>query len=163
MEAVFHISPAHHRIKTKPEALGAMMQILARERMVQVAYMQGSTAITDDDCFEDFVNWIKEGVVWGLNIGEIRFSEEQLQRMTEVLKNSNITHMFYECTFMTPKMKRQWRDIIRGNRRKHRRWSLEGGQPAVVLACKNMWFNPVNHTTNKKFQRKSRKKARRLE
>ena len=147
--SIFRITPTLHTERTNPITLARVFKQLRAKGNVQVAYIQGSTALNDPRCFQAFKEWVLDGVVWALNIGEIRFKPSQLDCRTQVLKQSNITHMFYECTYMPPGLKTKWRSIIRRNRRKHVQWTVQHGNPAIISRCKNMWFNPSNHKANK--------------
>ena len=78
--------------------------------------------------------------VWSINLGEIRFSEEQCSRLADALRLSGVTHMFYECT-VAGDWKETFRAIIRNNRAKHGFWRLgpDAEQNRVVLAAVKSW------------------------
>uniref|UniRef100_A0A7S3K128 Uncharacterized protein n=1 Tax=Aureoumbra lagunensis TaxID=44058 RepID=A0A7S3K128_9STRA len=118
--------------------------------------------------------------LWSLNIGEIRFSSQQLIRLADSLAESEITHMFYECNnlfasafspqaqFQSPaaleaarnarKGRDGWKDtfrnIIRTNRKKHDLYLFKDHRPkqnAIIHQAVKNWFCPWGHKENKQW------------
>ena len=98
-----------------------MMTLLKLKMPVQVAFLQGMVPLQHDDLFPRLLDLIAQCPVWSLNLGELRFSEEQCQELSKSLRRSGVTHMFYECT-VAGQWKDVYRSIIRDNRSKHGRW-----------------------------------------
>ena len=122
---------------------------------VDVAYLHGCTGLHDADAFRALVRFLRRGKVWAVNLGELEFEEAQLDELTRALEESNVTHMFYECANLDARRKDAMREAVRTNRSKHRRWSMadmeeEEGRLSI-LACRQMWFNPMDHTVNRPF------------
>ena len=57
--------------------------------------------------FEQLLSLLQRKTIWSINLGELRFSWEQLEQLEEALKDSYVTHMFYECTVAGPFKVRQ--------------------------------------------------------
>ena len=87
--------------------------------------------------------------VWSINLGELRFSEEQCSKLADALRLSGVTHMFYECT-VAGDWKDTFRNIIRNNRAKHGFWRLgpDAEQNRVVLAAVKSWCLPTLTVTD---------------
>ena len=119
-----------------------MMTRMCTLRCVQVAYLQGTTSLSECDyLFELLCNIIANGVLWSVNLGEIRFSTAQYQQLLQAIKRSDVTHMFLECTFLPEGMKAQFRDAIRANREKHSMWKLSGNpkQDSIIKDVDKNW------------------------
>jgi hypothetical protein len=85
---------------------------------------------------------LRRGHIWCLNIGEnYRISPRAWEQFAKALVHSNVTHMYASEHVISPELKTRFRDVIRNNRKKHRRhdsmWNL-----AVIERCTNMWWNP---------------------
>ena len=134
--------------------------LLSNIPAVQVAYLQGMRAT-----FEVLTAFITRTGVWSLNLGEIRFTVDELTVLEECIKKSQVTHMFMQDETLTDcdkdmrrrgwkigRWKMRFRDAIRLNRKKHRRYLLAVGaekQNAVIRQAKKNWFNPLQHDENK--------------
>ena len=59
--------------------------------------------------FAALCDLLRKCPVWSINLGELRFSEEQCVRLGATLAASGVTHMFYECTVAG-----RWKDEFRG-------------------------------------------------
>lgn len=94
--------------------------------------------------------------VWSINLGELRFSEAQCELLAATLRDSWITHMFYECT-VAGQWKDVFRSIIRVNRAKHGFYRLgpDAEQNRVVHAAVKSWFGPTSHSCNKQWTQRA--------
>ena len=64
-----------------------LMQQLIRLRMpVQVAFLQGVLPLQDDALFPRLHDFLTLCPVWAVNLGELRFSEAQCERLAETLR-----------------------------------------------------------------------------
>jgi hypothetical protein len=149
------------------------------KKPVEVVFLQGAKPLEKNkEMFEKFLTLLRRKTIWSINLGELRFSSEQLEQLEEALEDSWVTHMFYECTVAGPwKVSRAgctpsctlsrlflqvsralglfpqdvYRAIIRDNRSKHSKWRLgsdHAGNHMLLQSVKN-WFNPINHSQNK--------------
>ena len=124
-------------------------QISARGTAVQVAYVQGAVAF-EGEAFEHLLRFVRQGDVWAMNLGEVFFNRDKLEQLEQALKESSVTHLFYEDV---GEWKESFRNIIRDNRKKHQRWvfSADRAQNAVITMVNKCWFNPINHSCNKEW------------
>ena len=83
-----------------------MMTLLKLKMPVQVAFLQGMVPLQHDDLFPRLLDLIAQCPVWSLNLGELRFSEEQCAKLADALRLSGVTHLFYECTVAG-----QWKEV----------------------------------------------------
>ena len=138
-QAVMHLDLLINK-KDPLEVRYLMHHVLAQRMPVQVAFLQGAVPLQHDDLFPRLLDLLERCPVWSLNIGELRFSEQQCARLAEALKTSGVTHLFYECTVAG-----QWKDVYRGtiraNRGKHGLWRFgpDAEQNHVVLAAVKNW------------------------
>ena len=132
LELVYKICEKSPSSRVRSAKLLEVLESLYAGHAVQVAFLQGSTALTNSACFDALGKWVLDGVVWALNIGEVEFSSSQEVRFLEILKQSNITHMYYE---MGRRNKSEWLQIIRDNRQKHNRWNLGKGIKGSVVCA----------------------------
>lgn len=117
-----------------------------------VAYLHLCTGLHEDHAFRELLRFLASGV-WAVNLGELCLSPSQRKQLLVALSDTDVTHMFYECTALDVGEKEAFLTTVRANRRKHTRWILREGDAehnAVVLSCTNMWFDPVNHGVNKR-------------
>ena len=75
-----------------------MMQLIKYRMPIQVAFLQGMVPLMDDALFPRLIDVLSVCPVWSLNLGELRFSESQCERLADALRTSGVTHLFYECT-----------------------------------------------------------------
>lgn len=124
---------------------------IAAEPPVQVAYLQGALPL-QGPFFSTLLDWLKMGHIWAVNLGELNFSRPQMSALFATIKESNVTHMFYECT-VAGEWKEEFKDAIRANRAKHGRWRLSRDhvQNHVIMQVNKNWFNPTSHLVNKLF------------
>lgn len=124
-------------------------QISAHGTAVQVAYVQGAVAF-EGEAFEHLLRFVRQGDVWAMNLGEVFFNRDKLEQLEQALKESSVTHLFYEDV---GEWKESFRNIIRDNRKKHQRWvfSADRAQNAVITMVNKCWFNPINHSCNKEW------------
>ena len=139
--------------KKKEIEVRYLLQELLRHRMpVQVAFLQGAVPLQSDSVFPRLLELLVQCPVWSINLGELRFSEEQCSKLADSLRLSGVTHMFYECT-VAGQWKDVFRTIIRQNRAKHGLWRLgpDAEQNRVVLAAVKSWYCPTSHACNKQW------------
>jgi hypothetical protein len=147
---VLHISVD----KTDRAVVNQLLLEMTKNQITESAYLH-ATPLADPEIFEVFVNMLQQtnGRLSFLNIGEIRFKRKQLKRLKAALRNSTVTHMFYECAYCGPEDKVELRSIVNANRQKHKRWiyTKAGGEgdDAVIKEMEKCWFNPSNHSINK--------------
>jgi hypothetical protein len=67
-----------------------------------VVFLQGAKPLEKKDMFEQLLRMLRRKTIWSINLGELRFSWDQLEQLEEALKDSFVTHMFYECTVAGP-------------------------------------------------------------
>jgi hypothetical protein len=85
---------------------------------------------------------LRRGHIWCLNIGEnYRISPRAWEQFANALVHSSVTHMYASEHVISPELKTRFRDVIRSNRRKHRRHDSMANL-AVIERCTNMWWNP---------------------
>ena len=144
--------------KKDPQQVGFLLrQLLSLKVPVQVAFLQGTVPLQNDDLFTLLLEFLSACPVWSVNLGELRFSEVQCRRLSETLKTSGVTHMFYECT-VAGTWKDIYRAIVRANRSKHGRWrfSPDCKQNQTVSAAVKSWFCPFSHGVNKQWAARNR-------
>ena len=119
---------------------------------IQVAFLQGTVPFESDVLFPRLLDMLTLLPMWSVNLGELRFSEEQCARLAEALRASGVTHMFYECT-VAGSWKDEFREIIRENRQKHGFWKFgpDAEQNRVILSAVKSWFVPTSHKSNKRW------------
>eukprot|EP00937_MAST-01D_sp_MAST-1D-sp2_P001235 g1235.t1 len=189
--AVLHLDELVNKLD--PAELGyLLMTILTQRVAVQVAFLQGALPFQSSEaCFEQLLQLLRGrdaevdaalpaagtvpgspgrraasyvSSVWSVNLGELKFSEAQLDRLCAALRHPRcgVTHLFFECTNLPDGRKAEMRGIIRDNRGKHDRWRLGSNeaQNAVVFSCRKCWFNAVNHGCNKAWLEQRRKRHR---
>ena len=129
-----------------------MMTLLKLKMPVQVAFLQGMLPLQHDDLFPRLLDLIAQCPIWSLNLGELRFSEEQCAKLADALRLSGVTHLFYECT-VAGQWKEVYRELIRQNRAKHGMWRLgpDAEQNRVVLSAVKCWYCPTSHKANKQW------------
>ena len=66
---------------------------LRRVSLWQVAFFQGTVPLESDILFPRLLHFLEHCPVWSINLGELRFSEEQCTKLAETLKLSGVTHM----------------------------------------------------------------------
>ena len=54
--------------------------VLRHKLPVQVAFMQGMLPLQQDDLFPRLLDFIQQCPIWSVNLGELRFSEDQCSR-----------------------------------------------------------------------------------
>lgn len=152
-DGVLSIPARYHSRRASPAFVRTLLQAAAESgATVHVAYLHMCTGLNED--LDALLCLLRRTRVWAVNLGELDLSPEQLDRLLGAVSNSDVTHMFYECERMTPERKVAFRDAIRCNRRKHRRWVLcDPADPACphcasVRACTHMWFDPMLHSVN---------------
>lgn len=141
----------------RKEDPGEVRQLLERvlaqcRGTLQVAFLQGATPLASAELFPLLERLLRETDVFSVNLGEIRLSDEQCGALAAALRDSHVTHMFYECAF-AGEWKGTFKEVIAANRSKHARWQLsdDDAQNAVIYACTKNWFNPTRHTCNKRW------------
>ena len=149
--AVLHLDELINK-KNETQVRYLMQELLRQRAPVQVAFLQGAVPLQTDNLFPRLLQMLTTCPVWSINLGELRFTEDQCEKLAEVLRQSGVTHMFYECTVAG-----QWKDVfretIRKNRAKHGLWRLgpDAEQNRVVLSAVKSWFNPTSQAVNKKW------------
>lgn len=144
--------------KKDPMQVGKLMSELAKHQIpIQVAFLQGAIPLQTTSIFPRLLEFLLTCPVWSVNLGELRFSEEQCSKLAECLRKSGVTHMFYECT-VAGGWKETYRGIIRDNRLKHARWRLGPvcSQNQLVLAAVKNWYCPTSHDVNKQWVQRNR-------
>ena len=129
-----------------------LLELLRQKVPVQVAFLQGAVPLQTESIFPRLLQLLTTCPLWSINLGELRFSEEQCEKLAEALRQSGVTHMFYECT-VAGQWKEEFRSIIRANRAKHALWRLgpDVEQNRVVLSAVKSWFAPLSHSVNKQW------------
>jgi hypothetical protein len=123
-----------------------LLQLLRRGQHVQVARFQGTEPLQRKKILGLLRKCLRKGHIWALNVGEINLKRSRLAAFKRVLKESSVTHMFYECKNCHDEDKAEMRAAIRDNRVKHGRWDKTAeGQAEIVAQCRKCWFNPGNH------------------
>lgn len=155
--AVLHIDEVLNNKKDPFQVRFLLQRLIKRRVPVQVAFLQGALPLQQPDIFPRLLNFLIQCPVWSVNLGELRFSESQCKQLAHTLRESGITHMFYECT-VAGQWKDTYRSIIRANRSKHGMWRLgpDAEQNKVVLAAVKSWFVPSKHTINKEWLQRHR-------
>ena len=125
-------------------------QLLIHRTPIQVAFLQGAVPLQQSQHFAKLGELLCSCPIWSVNLGELRFSEEQCADLSKSLRRSGVTHMFYECT-VAGQWKETYRSTIRDNRWKHGLWRFgpDEEQNDVVRQSVKNWFNPENHQCNK--------------
>ena len=144
--------------KKDPMQVGRLVNELMKHQIpIQVAFLQGAIPLQTTAIFPRLLEFLLTCPVWSVNLGELRFSEEQCSKLAECLRKSGVTHMFYECT-VAGGWKETYRGIIRDNRQKHARWRLGPvcSQNQLVLAAVKNWFAPTSHDVNKQWAQRNR-------
>lgn len=119
-----------------------LMTRMCTLRCVQVAYMQGATQLTECEyLFGLLCKIIANGVLWSINLGEIKFSPHQYSQLLQAIGCSEVTHMFLECVYLPPRMKDHFRAALRTNRTKHSMWKLSGDtkQDSIIKSVHKNW------------------------
>ena len=122
------------------------------QNLVRVVYLQGATPLMGKELFLELLKLLRNKTVWSINLGELKFSAVQLEALEDALRDSFVTHMFYECT-AAGLYKDSFRSIIRDNRTRHQMWKLSADPAAnhrIRQSVKN-WFNPCHHKCNKEW------------
>ena len=149
--AVLHMDEVVN--KKDPIQVRYLLHELIKQRMpVQVVFLQGTLPLEGDNLFPRLLELLSTCPVWSVNLGELRFSENQCSKLADTLRCSGVTHMFYECT-VAGQWKETYREIIRANRAKHGFWRLgpDAEQNRVVLSAVKSWFAPTSHSCNKNW------------
>ena len=71
-------------------------ELLAHELPVQVVFLQGAVPLQTMPLFKLLCQMLRQLPIWSINLGELRFSAEQSRELEKVLRESIVTHMFYE-------------------------------------------------------------------
>ena len=80
--------------KKDPVQVGYLLQKLLQHRSpVQVAFLQGAIPLQNTNLFPRLLDFLQLCPVWSVNLGELRFSEEQCGKLAECLRQSGVTHM----------------------------------------------------------------------
>ena len=139
--------------RERPEWAAALADALV-DVSLDVAYLHQCVGFETDAAFGHLLRFLRTSTVWAVNLGELNFSSVQLDALTDALRASHVTHMFYECDHLPSGMKESWRGILRCNREKHSRWLLSDADKegqVSILECTNMWFDPVRHARNQRL------------
>jgi hypothetical protein len=149
--AVLHADEIINK-KDQTQVRYLLTELLRQKVPVQVAFLQGAVPLQNEALFPRLLQLLTTCPVWSINLGEIRFSEEQCAKLAEALRQSGVTHMFYECT-VAGQWKEEFRAIIRANRAKHGLWRLgpDAEQNRVILSAVKSWYVPMSHSTNKRW------------
>ena len=90
--AVLHLDELIN--KKDPLQVGYLLQrLLLHQSPVQVAFLQGAIPLQNSATFARLLEFLEQCPVWSVNLGELRFSEEQCVRLAESLRKSGVTHM----------------------------------------------------------------------
>ena len=131
-----------------------------RENSLQVAFLQGATPLQRPELFDLLGRLLREAPkLWSLNLGEIELSAEQCEALTDWLRESKVTHMFYECTRAGEGVKKGFMDVIRKNRSKLSLWRFtddDKAQNAVIFQAEKSWFTSWRHKENQEWVRRSK-------
>ena len=149
--AVLHIDELINK-KEPVQVRYLLQQVLKQRTPIQVAFLQGVIPLQSDDLFPRLLDFLLRCPVWSVNLGELRFSEEQCVKLAAALREGGVTHMFYECT-VAGSWKETFRTTIRDNRAKHGFYRLgpDAEQNRVVLAAIKSWYVPTSHVVNKRW------------
>jgi hypothetical protein len=155
--AVLHIDEILNNKKDPMQVRFLLTRLIKHRVPVQVAFLQGSLPLQQGDQFPRLLQFLTVCPVWSVNLGELRFSEQQCQQLAETLRKSGVTHMFYECT-VAGQWKETFRNLIRTNRQKHGMWRLgpDPEQNKVVLSAVKNWYVPERHDVNKHWLSRQR-------
>lgn len=117
-----------------------MQRLIAQRMPIQVIFLQGVIPLQSEDLFPRLLELLAVCPIWSMNLGELRFSDEQCGRLAEALKTSGVTHLFYECT-VAGQWKEVFRTAIRANRSKHGFYRLgpDSEQNRVVTSSIKSW------------------------
>ena len=123
-----------------------VLKALKGNGVVQVLYIQNFEDAMDDQMLDLLVSVLKTNTrLWALNVGEnFKITEMGWKRFAKDLTETAVTHIYAgsEKT-VTGALKRQMRDAVRENRKKH---SLHNDPKNVdvILQIGQMWWNPKN-------------------
>ena len=106
--------------KEKKFDVEVFLEYVLKNQSVEIVYLHGATPLLQEPLFEKLLQVLQKQTLWSLNLGELKFSKSQLERLKSSLELSCVTHMFYECD--GTQLKDVLRDITRANRTKHSRW-----------------------------------------
>ncbi|MBT6440708.1 MAG: hypothetical protein HOK72_13455 [Flavobacteriales bacterium] len=138
--------------KEKKFDVEIFLEYVLKNQSVEIVYLHGATPLLQEPLFEKLLQVLQKQTLWSLNLGELKFSKSQLERLKSSLELSCVTHMFYECD--GTQLKDVLRDITRANRTKHSRWKYSDDHThnKVVQDLDKNWFNPHSHTCNKEHE-----------
>jgi hypothetical protein len=138
--------------KEKKFDVEIFLEYVLKNQSVEIVYLHGATPLLQEPLFEKLLQVLQKQTLWSLNLGELKFSKSQLERLKSSLELSCVTHMFYECD--GTQLKDVMRDITRANRTKHSRWKYgdDHTHNKVVQDLNKNWFNPHSHTCNKEHE-----------
>lgn len=73
-----------------------LQMIMVHGTSVQVVFLQGAVPLQTPRLFSALCELLRTCPIWSVNLGELRFSAEQLELLAATLRESGVTHMFYE-------------------------------------------------------------------
>ena len=119
---------------------------------VQILYAN-TAEVERPDAFNMLCELLLLNRIWGVNLGEIRFSHDQCIELIKVIRNSKVCFMFVDAILVGKEVVREMKDIIRDRRRntKEAPWIISDDvkQNEIIMRCRNMWFSPYSLGRNK--------------
>ena len=130
--------------------------LVAVKAPVQVLYVEAFSELVNPSsgALDALCELLRQGSVWALNAGDVKFSVEQLDQLFAAIKDSSIAFM-YLCDTNVPKhFRRQFKDLLQARRRETvvAPWLLgnDEAQNAVVCESNKMWYGPLSLGRNKR-------------
>ena len=144
---------AHFRARVN-KSLAYMLQEVGKFN-VQILYAN-TELVTKPNEFRALCELIVKGTIWGLNVGEARFTAHQCQLLYKSIENSKVAFMFMDSILVGNYEVKRFKTLIQERRRQtiSERWLMEEGDDAqneIIMKCRNMWFSPWSLGRNKKI------------
>lgn len=133
----------------------AFLETLKQSHRVQAVYLQGFRSLERPEVFPHLLNLLRTNhTLWSLNLGEVVFSQTQLESVLKAICRSSVTHGYMDDTLLSREEKRRLLAAFRRNRSKHTQWVLrtDGSNLDIILGITHCFFNPRNHDRNKKYR-----------
>ena len=126
--------------KKNSKEVKEFMRACIETNSVQVAYLQGTVIFQKSEMFPLLLELIKQRNIWSINLGELKFSIDQMTQLKNALKESIVSFMFYECDSL-PHLKDELRGIIRNNRSYNTKWKLSSDetQNEIIKQVEKNW------------------------
>ena len=139
-------------------SLLSALKFLVSERMpVQVLYVQGYLELVNprSGALEELCSFLKLGLTWAVNAGELDFKPPQLQQLFTAVKLSNVSFMYLCDTKVRLEDRDRFKDLLYWKRQEATVEPYLLGeseaQNAVIRACTKMWFVPMALRRNQRF------------